>query len=135
MFGRQLDLFHKKAMEDYSKIRRMAAFEVFSAIIVSTPVAKGVLRNNWFSAIGAPTRDTTGDGQRDPSPVISRMEATVNADKDYRKDIYFTNNLPYAAVIEFDGHSGKAPHGMVRINTARWNSIVSKMAKRVYNGL
>lgn len=44
--------------------------------------------------------------------------------------MFFTNNLPYAERIEYDGWSRfKAPQGMVRKNVVRWDDIVAAKAR------
>lgn len=111
------------------KVKRLSAFDLFSAIVLSTPVDKGVLRNNWFAANGSPSSETTEAGS-EPSAVISRIQVITNAST-LEQDILFTNNLPYAVPIEFDGHSAQAPAGMVRVNTARWDTIVKLNARRI----
>ena len=39
-----------------------------------------------------------------------------------------SNNTEYILPLEY-GHSAQAPHGMVRTNTPRWDSIVNRNAK------
>lgn len=129
-FGNQLDAFRKKTMEKVVKVKRLSAFDLFSAIILETPVDKGVLRNNWFAQIGRPSSDTTDGEDRSGRGTIQRVQVELSS-VDLEKDIYFTNNLVYAVPIEFDGLSAKAPQGMVRINALRWDSIVSSNARRL----
>lgn len=74
----------------------------------------GTLRGNWQPSIGQPI---TTEIDR-----IDKSGATVTADikkEGERLDLgsvfYLTNNLPYAARIEFDGWSTQASQGMMRI--------------------
>lgn len=131
-FTRQLNQFKSKAVQNIIKCKRLAAFDLFSSIILETPVDKGVLRNNWFVQIGSPSRKTTQQ-QDGGSGAVSRA-ADVLVNTTLQEDIFFNNNLPYAVPIEFDGHSAKAPEGMVRVNTVRWDQIVSRTARRVARG-
>lgn len=128
-FTDDLNNFRKLTMAKYEKVKRLSAFDLFSAIVLATPVDKGVLRNNWFAANGTPNTSTTDAGAL-PGSVISRIKVELNK-VTLDKDIYFTNNLPYAIPIEFDGHSPQAPNGMVRINTGRWDTIVALNVKKV----
>jgi hypothetical protein len=132
-FASDLRAFRKKTMDNYVKIKRLSAFDLFAAIVLETPVDKGVLRNNWFAEIGRGSTETT-DGE-DPSgqQAIARIRNVLNG-TDVAKDIFFTNNLPYAVPIEFDGISGKAPEGMVRINALRWDQIVRANVRKVARG-
>ncbi|USL90037.1 hypothetical protein [Vibrio phage vB_VpaS_CHI] len=129
-FEEQLEAFRKKALENHVKVKRASSFDLFSAIIMGTPVDKGVLRNNWFVAMG---KTASNETTTYPAPVGT---ATINRTKMRLQqttaddDITFVNNLPYSIPIEFDGHSGKAADGMVRVNTVRWDYIVSLNARK-----
>lgn len=41
-----------------------------------------------------------------------------------KDDVSLITDLHYAKGIEYEGRSPQAPNGMVRINTAEWQSIV-----------
>ena len=132
-FENDLKRFANVTSENIIKVKRLSAFDLFSAIIVETPVDKGPLRNNWFVGLGqgsteANPDDTGGNDQI----VIDRTETEVN--KSEFEDVYFTNNLHYAPAIEFDGRSRKAREGMVRVNTIRWESIVAVNARNLRDG-
>jgi len=45
--------------------------------------------------------------------------------------IYFTNNLPYAARIEYGAHSTQAPSGMVRVALSTVEQSVNKAINKV----
>jgi len=131
-FGDQLAAFRKKVEDRHAKIKRGAALDLFTNVVIGTPVHRGVLRNNWFCAIGVPSDETTSAG----APVGT---ATINRIKDVLKNveglaayqsIYLTNNLPYAEPIEY-GHSRQAPEGMVRINALSWERLVAENAKKL----
>jgi hypothetical protein len=128
-FERSLKKFGKKAMDRHVKVKRMAAFDLFSSIVISTPVAKGVLRNNWFASIGTGSNEITkkGNASQTQQVTVGNIE-TVLGSTEAEKDTFLTNNLDYASRIEFDGYSWRVPQGMVRVNTARWSKIVSASA-------
>jgi hypothetical protein len=128
-FASDLLKFGDKAIEIYVKIRRQSAFDLFSAIVLETPVDKGTLANNWFVGIGEGSTRTVGAEDRSRQVGLSRLERTINQ-VDAENEIFFTNNLPYAYRIEFGGHSAKAPHGMVRVNVIRWDKIVSNNLRK-----
>jgi len=132
-FGRELAAFRQKTMEKYVKVKRMSAFDLFSAIVLETPVDKGTLRNNWFADIGRGSTETTSASDTSGTGTISRINSILNG-SDLTNELFLTNNLPYANRIEFDGYSGKAPAGMVRVNTARWETIVNLNVRRVNSG-
>jgi hypothetical protein len=132
-FAGDLDKFGKKTKENFIKVKRAASLDLFAAVVMETPVDKGVLRANWFVNVGSPDRNETTDSDRGGQATISAIEQGLNAANE-ENDIFLNNNLPYAYAIEFDGISGKAPNGMVRVNAARWDSIVANNIKKVTSG-
>lgn len=143
-FASQLRRFRQKSMNNVVKVKRLAAFELFSSIILSTPVDKGVLRNNWFVQMGSGSNETTDTPDTSGQGTVDRASRNLVV-TNIREDIYFTNNLPYAQVVEYgdypgggpkttdDGFSRKASKGMVRVNSLRWDKIVKDVARRVAN--
>lgn len=120
--------FQKNALERFVRIKKKAAFGLFGAIILDTPVLKGVLRNNWFIEFDSIPLKLTDVGDPSGSGVVSRIESDLGK-TNLNNSIYFVNNLPYVRPIEFDGYSGKAPEGMLRVNVARWQDIVSEATR------
>jgi hypothetical protein len=133
-FGGDIERFNLGAKAVGEKVLRKSAFDLFSSIVRQTPVKTGVLRNNWFATIGIPSTEISEetDGiagrQLNDKRVSDEIDKVVNA-ADWSSTIYLTNNLEYAIPIEYDGWSAQAPQGMVRVNTARWDSIVKNNIK------
>ena len=88
-------------------------------IISDTPVDTGRLKNNWFPSVDTASAETT---EQTANTARARLETAVSQGYKLDKVFYFTNNLPYAYRIEFEGWSKKAPQGMVRRNIVRWNT-------------
>lgn len=133
-FSSDLSNFSQKTLDTFSKVKRASSLELFTAIIIGTPVDKGVLRNNWFANIGSGSTRSTGHADPSGSVSISRIKNVI-AKGGIGEDIYFTNNSAYAVPIEFDGHSGKAPDGMVRVNVLKWSSIVDSNTRKFSRGI
>ena len=98
--------------------------ELFIAVIRDTPVDTGRLRGNWQTTIRTPA-----SGRLDRIQTGRSGEATQQVTATVTKpNVYLlTNNLPYAARIEYDGWSHtKAPQGMVRRNVRRIRTILRK---------
>lgn len=129
-FARQLARFSQKSQEKMVTVLRTSCFDLFGAIIMETPVNKGVLRNNWYAEFNFPNESTTTKGEPSGSAAVNRMKRKLK-EVDVTDVVYFANNLEYATYIEFDGISGKAPQGMVRVNTARWDNIVAINARKL----
>ena len=99
--------------------------DVASGVIQDTPVDKGQLRANWRVGIDAPA---TGQLDiTDPSGQMAQADLAAKAPNIFGRLVYFTNNLPYARRIEYEGYSSiKAPQGMLRININRFTDAVER---------
>ncbi|UTC27970.1 structural protein [Stenotrophomonas phage A1432] len=126
LFAAQVRGFGIKTMDRVDKVRRASVLELFKLVIYSTPVDTGRLRGNWQTTINTPKwgvidRDDTG-GAAALAEAMANLGSLVDV-------VWFTNNLPYAERIEYDGWSKQAPEGMVRRHLASWQRIVAAKAK------
>ena len=96
-----------------------------SAIIKDTPVDTGRLRSNWMPSIGSP--DSTQGAATSEADTISKVASTTASIK-MGDTFYLTNNLPYAAAIEY-GHSKRFPEGMLRKNVAKYDRAIREAAR------
>lgn len=125
-FESQLRGFGVKALDKVDKVRRASVLELFKLVIMATPVDTGRLRGNWQTTINSPAgAATTRD---DPNGAAALAEAMANLGS-LADVVWFTNNLPYAERIEYEGWSRQAPEGMVRRHIAQWQRIVSTKAQ------
>lgn len=143
-FALQLEAFVKKAGENAGAVVRKASLDVSRSVVMMTPVGNptlwkskppagyvgGRLRANWNASIGGPDLRTTTAVDATGTATIDRMGAVL-AQADGQQDIYIMNSLPYAPVIEYEGHSKQAPAGMVRITVAQWQGFVDRAAAEV----
>lgn len=126
MIERQIEGFSARAQEKVLKIFKKSVIDLTSDIISDTPVDTGRLKNNWFPSMGAASEQTT---EATANEAGDRAEKCAQNELTLDKTFYFTNNLPYAFRIEFEGWSKvKAPQGMVRRNAIRWKQIVKRAA-------
>ena len=126
MIDRQIENFSAKAQEKALKIFKKSVIDLTSDIISDTPVDTGRLKNNWFPSTGAASEQIT---EATANEAGDRANSLVNNQLALDKTFYFTNNLPYAFRIEFEGWSkNKAPQRMVRRNAIRWKQIVKRAA-------
>ncbi len=81
-------------------------------IVQGTPVDSGRARNNWFLSVGSPSSATTTSKSKGLGAIrqLNKMPSRVLGRK-----IYFTNNLPYAGVLEYGGFPNPAKKGS-RVN-------------------
>lgn len=125
-FESQLRGFGVKALDKVDKVRRASVLELFKLVIMATPVDTGRLRGNWQTTINSPAGAVTT--RDDPSGAAALAEAMANLGS-LADVVWFTNNLPYAERIEYEGWSRQAPEGMVRRHIAQWQRIVSAKAQ------
>jgi hypothetical protein len=129
-FSGQVATFKVGSLKAVEQFRRGVVLKLFSSVILDTPVDTGRLRANWRTNVASPNL-TTSDA-KDPTGVGAINEVKNNSGDGTGKDIsvYFSNSLPYAYRIEFEGWSKiKAPHGMVRRNVARIAFILKQNGK------
>jgi hypothetical protein len=107
------------------KTVRGTLLSLSSAIIKDTPVDTGRLRSNWMPSIGSP--DSTQGTATSEADTISKVASTTTGLK-MGDTFYLTNNLPYAAAIEY-GHSKRFPEGMLRKNVAKYDRAIREAAK------
>lgn len=125
-FEAQLRGFGIKTLDQVDKVRRASVLELFKLVIFATPVDTGRLRGNWQTTINSPA--SAAIGRSDPGGGAAMAEAVANLGS-LTDVVWFTNNLPYAERIEYDGWSRQAPEGMVRRHLASWQRIVAAKAK------
>lgn len=68
-FKNDIDSFVLKCTKSMEKIIRQSEMDLFSSIVLETPVDKGVLRGNWYAQLGAPSMATTDNA--DPSGQLA----------------------------------------------------------------
>lgn len=123
-FTTEIGTFSKGTQTKVQSIRRGVIIKLFSAVILDTPVDTGRLRANWRLSEGKPDTGTSEAIDKSGGPTVAAMTQGVLASKG-DATMYLSNNLPYAARIEFDGWSKvKQPFGMVRKNIARFNELI-----------
>ena len=124
----QWDRFKLKNIKKMTNVGQECFIACSQAVSFKTPVDKGILVNNWFAEINGVSTKVTDE--IDKTGGTRQAEARQQALTIKLGDsISYVNNLPYVIPIEYNGHSLKAPQGMVRITTAQWPTIVDKIVK------
>ena len=116
-------------------------------IVQETPADTGRARNNWFLSVTAPSNKTTTSASIGGGGSLS--QASKMPKRVLGKKIFFTNNLPYAGILEYGGFpkpvkkgsrikgryqklsrggfSLQAPKGWVRRNLKLMQSKIKKL--------
>ena len=108
---------------------RKIALDVFSEVILMTPVDTGRARGNWQVSIGTIPGGTLELDDKAGTATIGKVQAETLGLK-AGQTIYLVNNLEYISALEF-GHSKQAPAGMVRLTVQRWVPIVEKIGREL----
>jgi hypothetical protein len=116
----------KKAKGNTDIVMRKITLELFTRVILKSPVDTGRFRNNWVMATGTYSNETTEATDKSGSRAIGVVASKVSTMKFDGKLIYLTNSLPYAIELE-RGSSKQAPQGMVRLTAME---IISKYGGR-----
>lgn len=127
-FAADLRRFADKTKMEIPELRRAVTLKLISAVVMDTPVLSGRLRGEWQTTLGAPAKGQNGRVDPDGHLVLAEAEEKVTGQDG---SVWFTNNMPYALRIEYDGWSHtKAPGGMVRRNVARFQRLLREEAKK-----
>lgn len=113
-------------INESNEMRQAIIIELFSSIILDTPVDEGRARGNWQTTANEPA---TGEIERLDKKGDVTVAEVVNVVSTSASDgtLYLANNLEYIEPLE-NGHSGQAPAGMVRKNIARIDQILKEKA-------
>lgn len=130
-FTLDVKAFCDKAKKNPEIVMRQVSMKLFSAIILGSPVDTGRFRNNWFASGATPSRETTTYTGKQGTAAIARVSKVITEARGYGwTELTLTNNLPYAQRLEY-GWSKQAPVGMVRVNIARFNTLLNEEAAKV----
>lgn len=126
-FADQVRAWTEKTERKIETAVRKIALDVFTEVILKSPVDTGRFRGNWMVAIGNAPTGTLEVEDKTGTVTIGKVQAEVLGLK-AGQSIFLVNNLPYAIPLEM-GHSGQAPAGMVRISVQRYKTIVEQVAR------
>lgn len=143
-FSRDIQRWAALTQTNITEASRAVAIELFTSVILDTPVDTGRLRGNWQTNLGS-MPDGVLD-RLDPSGGAATGQVLTVVSQLVEGSVFLANNLPYAAVVEFGqfpdppkkgagltsgGFSNKAPEGMLRRNVARFQTIFADEVRRL----
>lgn len=114
-FALDLSKAIEKAKDHAELVARKITLELFSNVILKSPVDTGRFRANWNCSIGSADKSTSAATDKEGSGAIGRMRAEVTKFTLNGQSIFLSNSLPYAERLE-NGWSDQAPQGMVRLS-------------------
>lgn len=126
-FGADVRRFAVKTAQSLDKTVADIETQVISLVIIRSPVDTGRFRGNWQVTRGAPAQGVIERYGAQAS--IQEMESIVRAMQGGRVT-FVSNNLPYAARLEYDGWSQQAPEGMVRRTVAEFEQLAAAAGRK-----
>lgn len=114
--------FAKQAQQSLQTTVKTVEIEMFSRVILRSPVDQGRFRGNW----NIDQRLVTDNIDKTGAITINRMTEDVLGTQ-VGGVTQFINALPYAEKLEY-GHSKQAPAGMVRLVALEFGAIVEEAA-------
>lgn len=112
---------------DLETVHRKIAFDLFSGVVLKTPVDTGRARASWRVGIGAINTSVQSEGQKQPgaeAATTAGSAALQNMTLD--KPVWITNSLAYIGALEA-GHSKQSPNGMVQLTLAEVRADLSRL--------
>ena len=128
-FAEQVGAFTRKAESKIETAIRKIALDVFTEVIMMSPVDTGRFRGNWQCAIGSAPSGILELDDKTGTAVLAKAQAEALGLK-AGQTIFLVNNLPYAQALEY-GHSQQAPGGMIRLTVQRWKPIVEAVGREL----
>jgi hypothetical protein len=124
-FAEDIEKWAKNTEDKLSLAVQKIALELFSRVILSTPVDSGRARANWQVAIGSTPAGTLDLNDKTGQATINKTTAKA-AGLRAGDVIFLINNLPYIQRLE-DGYSGQAPAGMVGLAVQDFQEIARQV--------
>ena len=123
-FALDLSKAIEKAKDKAELATRKITLELFSNVILKSPVDTGRFRANWNCSIGSPDKSTSAETDKSGAGSIGRVRSEVTKYTLDGRSIFLANSLPYAERLE-NGWSDQAPQGMVRLSIVEINNAIN----------
>lgn len=143
------DQLAAKAKADIHDVVRMVALELFTRVVLRSPVDTGRFRANWEISYGTFGSSTSNSVDPSGAAKLAELKGALLS-MPIGGIVYLTNSLPYAMVLEYGlypdppkfgskkrgedgvavhvqgGYSMQAPNGMVRVTAREFSDAVRR---------
>jgi len=126
-FTSEIERFVKVVNDRTARAKAVIAGDLLRAIVHASPVDTGQFKANWRVSLNATTRASIKSFDKGGQSTISAGLEVIGRAKPTDR-VYIGNNLPYARRIEY-GWSQQAPYGVVRVQVARLQGIVTSAVR------
>lgn len=114
----------KRGIKYRSRLTKREKSENF-ALPAGKGYVGGHFRANWNMALNASDETTSDEVDKSGGRSIQQAKQGLQTLK-IGDTVYFTNALPYAQRLEYEGWSMQAPAGMVRVTITEFNAAVEQ---------
>ncbi|MDG4650113.1 HK97 gp10 family phage protein [Roseibacterium sp. SDUM158017] len=128
-FSGQVRRWSEKTQRKMDMAVRKITLDVFSNVILLSPVDTGRFRGNWQPAVGRAVSGTIEAVDPSGATVTAKVQSSIQGVK-AGDVIYMVNNLPYAERLE-NGWSSQAPSGMVALTVQRFQPIADAVIRQI----
>lgn len=129
-FQQQLRKFTDGTSRKMDLVFRKIALDMFTEVILRTPVDKGGARANWRVAIGEIPHGTLDLNDVSGQATISAAAAKAMS-LEAGDTIYLANSLPYIKRLMNDGWSQQAPAGAFDLVVQRYRVIAGRAIAQI----
>lgn len=117
---------------------RRATLQLVTEIIRKSPVDTGMFKGSWVHGVGMVNNDQPGTADGAMAASLGRVSQSYRGSP-VAGVHFFSNNLPYAARLEFDegkgrGYSDQARDGMVLISIIELLAEMDAILEAARNG-
>lgn len=123
-FSLDVKAWCERAKDRHDLIVQKLALDMFTRVLLRSPVDTGRFQGNWQVAINTIPRGTLSQTDKSGTATINKIRAASSQVK-AGDIIWLVNNLPYAIRLEY-GWSQQAPAGMVRLTVREFNQAIRK---------
>lgn len=127
-----INSYVEAAKGDLRKAARAVTLELYSRILIRSPVDTGRFRGNWMIGVEIVPRGFD-ELKFNPSALPDGDQVRKLRDLELGATIRIRNNLPYAVSLE-QGSSRQAPAGVVRVTAEEFATITRQVSLRVKTG-
>lgn len=131
-FSKLISDFAKEVPELAVQVTNKACLDLFSSVVMDTPVDTGRARGNWQISIGQGISSQVDSEDKDGAGTIGKATSRLLTDKT-TAPVFIQNNLPYIKKLEY-GYSKKAPRGMLRKNLTSMNRFLNQALAELKGG-
>ena len=132
VFSDRIRAFAKSAPDMAVQVTNKAVLDLFSKVVMDTPVDEGRARGNWQLSIGQAETSELDVTDKDGAATISKAEGKLLGDKS-TVALFIQNNLSYIKRLEY-GWSKKSPKGMLRKNLTLMNQFLKNALSELNGG-